>query len=771
MLRQRGWQIVILRQRGRRVMLQTRPVVRTAVLSALCAAVVGAAALAGFTRAAMRDFPAALDQPLREVVKPQVAARDGSPLSESFENPWNTSDVRSHIEIPDFLRRAFVVSEDQHFYRHHGVDWPARLAAAWTDLKSGEAVRGASTISEQVVRMLHPRTRTPWSRWVEGFEARTLEDRFGKDRILDFYLNQVPYGARRRGVAQAARYYFDRDLAVLTRHEMLLLAVLIRSPAGMDLRRHPLRARQAMSQLAARVEASGDLSPAERREMAARQVVLAQPRQRLEAVHFVRHVLQQAGQGGALAAAVAASGGGTPAGASIPSTLDPYVQVKVQQILDGALAALARRKVRDGAVLVVDHARNEILAWVVGRSGARKEDAIGFDTVLTPRQPGSTMKPLLYAIALEKGWTPATLIDDSELATAVGGGQHTFHNYSHVHYGLVRLREALGNSLNIPAVKTLEFVGGDEFLERLRRLGVTSLQQHPDFYGDGLALGNGEVSLYEMTQAYTALARRGRFLPLAATRDELAGRPETQAYSPEVTSLIGNILSDGDARMLEFGRGLQFPVETAIKTGTSTDYRDSWAIAFDYAHTVGVWMGNLDNTPMDGVTGAIGPAMVVRSIFSELNRGQDTRGLWLSPRLVAGSTCRRGGQPPCETVSDWFVAGTEPRATVAQRSSADRPSARYRLIEPTPGLQVARDPRIPVELQALPMMIGTDRMVAEPLHDVRGIEWFVDGQRRAQTHNGKFAWPLAQGPHQVVARVRDSNGQDHLTAPVNFYVR
>jgi len=187
-------------------------------------------------------------------------------------------------------------------------------------------------------------------------------------------------------------------------------------------------------------------------------------------------------------------------------------------------------------------------------------------------------------------------------------------------------------------------------LDRLHVLGVTSLTQHPDFYGDGLALGNGEVSLYEMAQAYTALARQGDYLPIAYSTDEadnrlVGGGPRgTRVFSPEVATLIGNILADPDARLREFGAGLQFPVQTAIKTGTSTDYRDAWAIAFDYRHTVAVWMGNLDGTAMDGVTGAVGPAMVLRSVFSELNRNGETRDLPLSRRLLSAKICRRDGR-------------------------------------------------------------------------------------------------------------------------------
>lgn len=587
------------------------------------ALLLAAAALALATWLSMRDFPDDLSALTGTTVKSQVLARDGTPLSYTLENDWNTTDVVPLTAVPALLQTALIVSEDQHFYEHSGVDWTARAAALALDIRKGGAVRGASSLTEQVVRMVHPRPRNLWSRWVEGFEALRLSSRVSKAQILEFYLNQVPYAERRRGVAQAARLYFRRGLDTLSPGEQLALAVLVRSPVGMDLRRNAPRARWAVNQLADRLSMRGELSPAQREQIRAEPWVLNEATPSVEASHFVGRVLS-------------VSRGG-PARAQVHTTLDPHTQLTAQQILDSSLAALAKRHVHDAALLVIDHQNNEVLAWVVsgGRSG------VGYDTVLTPRQPGSTMKPLLYALALERGWTAATLIDDSDLSEAVGTGQHTFHNYSHRQYGLLRLREALGNSLNIPAVRTLKFVGEDAFMDRLHLLGVRSLTQHPDFYGDGLALGNGEVSLYEMAQAYTVLARQGRYQALTVLADDSTPRPQSAVFSPAVATLIGNIMADPDARMLEFGRGLQFPIDTAIKTGTSTDYRDAWALAFDYRHTVAVWMGNLDGSAMNGVTGALGPAMVLRSVFSELNRDQDTLPLNLSRELVRADIDRK----------------------------------------------------------------------------------------------------------------------------------
>jgi penicillin-binding protein 1C len=710
------------------------------------------AALAVATRQSLREFPDDLDLLAGITAKSQVLARDGTPLSYTLENSWNSTDVVPLAAVPALLQRAFIVAEDRHFYEHHGVDWPARFAALWLDVREGAAIRGASSITEQVVRMVHPRPRNLWARWVEGFEAARLDARLSKAQILSFYLNQVPYAERRRGVVQAARLYFDRGLDTLSPGEQLALAVLVRSPVGMDLRRNAPRARRAVEQLADRLQQRGDLTAAQREQIHRQPWELDGSTAALEASHFVSHALSLA------------HGGSTPA--QIRTTLDPHAQLTAQRTLDSALAALAKRHVHDGAVLIIDHRRNEIESWVVGRAASTHEAqgaaAQGYDTLLTPRQPGSTMKPLLYALALEHGWTAATLIEDAELSESVGGGQHTFHNYSHRHYGVLRLREALGNSLNIPAVKTLKFVGEDAFMERLHLIGVSSLTQHPEFYGDGLALGNGEVSLLEMAQAYTVLARGGRYLPLTLIENDPAPRPDIPVFTPAVATLIGNILSDPDARMLEFGRGLQFPVETAIKTGTSTDYRDAWAIAFDYRHTIAVWMGNLDGSAMDGVTGAVGPAMVLRSLFSELNRNQDTRPLPLSSDLIPARICRRDGRladETCESTTEWFVPGTLPPRTGLRLAAAPE---QYRLLQPTSGLQIAHDPRIPAEFEALPMQIA-------PVSGLRRVDWYVDGELAESTTDTHYSWPLRRGTHSVRAQIMTQDAHD--TEDIRFYVR
>jgi penicillin-binding protein 1C len=366
--------------------------------------------------------------------------------------------------------------------------------------------------------------------------------------------------------------------------------------------------------------------------------------------------------------------------------------------------------------------------------------------VTTPRQPGSALKPLLYALALDSGWTAAETIVDEPLVESTSGGLHSYQNYSRRFYGPVALRDALGNSLNIPAVKTLQFVGAEHYLATLHRLGFEGLTNHPDFYGDGIALGSGAVTLFELVQAYAALANGGLYRPLCTTAADAGVRPVRRVYSAEAASLIANILSDPNARALEFGRDsvLSLPVQTAVKTGTSSDFHDAWAVGFDYRYTVGVWMGNLDETPSDGVTGSTGPALVLRSVLAELTRGEATRPLYLSPALVRHAVCvpspLREEADECLRRDEWFVPGTEPGA-VAQPAAA--PPIRFS--RPTPGLQLAFDPRLPAEAQrfdfALQGVAPTDVVV-----------WQIDGDSTGASAP-TYRWPVTKGEHRVAATV------------------
>jgi penicillin-binding protein 1C len=721
-------------------------------MASLLTIAIGAIILKTF--ADLRPLPASLNFETSNIRKVQVLDRNGICLTVTYQNRWNIHDYVPLHDIPLFLQQAFVSSEDQRFYRHHGVDWRARLMALFQNIRSLRAVRGASTITEQVVRVWRPRPRNLWSRWLEGFEAYRLEKLFSKDQILECYLNQVPYAAQRRGVLQAARYYFDRDLDSLSRKEALALAVMVRAPGRLNPHKDQGPLEKPILHLAKQMLKEQGITPSHFHDLSKAPLKSRKPIFAVNATHFVHHLYNT-----------------TPSSPMIPSrrlrtTLSAPLQREIQAILDQRLQDLKAKGVHNGAVLVVDHQSSEVLAWVNSGASLEKVRESWIDGVNTPRQPGSALKPFLYAMALEKGWTAATRLKDLPLAAPVGHGLHTYHNYSRIHYGVLPLRHALGNSLNIPAVRTIQFVSVERFLNCLKSMGIHNLYQHPDYYGEGLALGNGEITLLELVGAYTVLANRGIYRPLKTVLNKTGPMGKSKkVFSAETASLIGNILSDPGARKLEFGSGslLRFPIQTAVKTGTSSDYRDAWAMGYNDRFTVGVWLGNLDHHTTRGITGASGPALILRSVFAELNRNRRTQPLYLSPRLKSRKICLETGQPDnghCVTVTEWFAPGTEPEAEKPMQSACKRPY----LQRPSQGLQLAMDPRIPDDHEAFQFQMAN-------LPENASVNWYVDGKSAATT-TGTYLWPLSKGPHRAMAKVWTADSESPVeTASVKFMVK
>jgi len=561
--------------------------------------------------------------------------------------------------------------------------------------------------------------------------TRTLE------KVEDFLadLKNPPRMTDMTGVAQAARYYFDRDPGALNPHEMLALAVLARAPSRLDLWRGDRRALdRSIEQLAARLEDAGEFHP--KREPFG-EFDLQHPPEPVNAAHFLRFVGERRGP---------EPDGGREARLRV--TLDAGLQAHFQALLNQRLDALAHRDVGNAALLAADHTSGEILAWVVGEAGEAAPGRL-IDSVRSLRQPGSALKPFLYALGLEKGWTAATLIKDAPVVDMVGMGLHSYRNYSGVFHGPITLRQALGNSLNTPAVRTIAFTGQGEYLDYLQQLGFGALTRKTDHYGPGLALGNGEVSLLELTQAYAALANRGRYREFSALAEsEAPWRQARPVVSPEVASLIANILSDPYSRQLEFAGGLlNFPAQTAVKTGTSSDYRDSWAMGFNKRFVVGVWMGNLDQRPMRGVTGSIGPAMVLRAAFSRLERRAESAPLWLSPRLARHEICAATGVAwregmNCARRPEYFVPGSAP----AQAPGASQRARAVALVQPAEGLLLAYDPRVPPEYQAFDFVLrGVD--------EDDQVDWRIDGAAPLRRDGPRYAWQLERGEHRLSATV------------------
>lgn len=702
----------------------------------------------------IKNLPDSLTGLLDEVRKPQLKDRDGRPITVTYANKWNSGAYVPLHQIPDSVKNLFIVSEDKRFYSHNGVDWFARFHALFQNVFSMEAVRGASTITEQVVRMIHPRPRTLWSRYLEGCEAKVLEGKHTKDDILEFYLNQVPYASNRRGIIQAAEYYFNRSPDTLSLKEMMALVVLVRAPSFYDPYKDRKRIEKPIAALAKSLFEKKLISKDDLDLVLNSELTLEKPVHDVDAAHFARFVYDSSDDAG------------LHDKRKISTTLDVSVQVNVESLMDKILKTLSDKKVKNGACLVADHETGEILAWVSRAVDDDNRSGKHIDGVTTPRQPGSSLKPFLYALALDNGWTAAQEIHDSPLTNPVGRGLHTYHNYSHVHYGWVTVREALGNSLNIPAVKAIRFVGYGKYLAKLHELGFKSLDKHPDFYGDGLALGCGEVSLFEMVQAYCVLANKGVFLPIYVTgkgREPQRGSKGKQIFSEETASLIGNILADPGARKLEFGGDglLNFPVETAVKTGTSSDYRDSWAVGYNHRYVVGAWLGNFDARPMNGISGSLGPAFLLRSVFAELNRNDDTKPLFLSPKLVRQEISMDTHKKDGSVVKrfEWFAKGRGPKKTrvVAKQESIG-------FLKPVNGLEMAMDPRIPDESEAFEFELAG-------VNSKDRVTWILDGNELGTTMGNRHLWFLIKGKHVVEAKVEKGSGGVAFAGKTVFIVK
>lgn len=712
------------------------------------------------TGAELLSFKTPLTSVLAGTDLARITDRHGVPLSTSYQNRWNSADYLPLHQIPDLLIDAFVISEDQHFYQHHGVDWAAMGSAIWHNLRSFDRARGASTITEQVVRILHERPRTLWSKWLEMWEALLLEKQASKAEILEFYVNELPYASHRRGVSEAAHHYFNRDLSLLTPKELLALVVLARAPSNYDLYRNPSGIEPLIHRLADQMLTRHQLTASQHDTIVNQSLALESLPPLPDASHFVQYVRNHFDPDDRSGSSI------------LHTTLESSLQEKVAGILKERLKSLAHLSVHNAAVLIIDHRSAEILAWVVAGGDDSEEGKANnqIDAVTIPRQPGSAMKPFLYARALDKGWTAATLIDDSPMAEVIGSGLHEFKNYSHTFYGPISLREALGNSLNIPALRTIEFVGVDDYLRVLHALGFNNLTEDASIYKDGLALGNGEVSLFEMAQAYTALAHGGFFRPLRFLLEDAHEEEAYPVYSPEAASLIGNILSDPWARRLEFGYGsvLNLPIQTAVKTGTSTDYNDAWTMGFDSRYVVGIWMGNLDHRPMDGVTGAVGPALVLRSVFAELHQDQDTAPLFLSSALVKKDLClptsheeAATSEESCYTRTEYFLPGSSATTTAPSQEH-------IALTRPSQGLQMAYDPRMPADHQIFSFKIEG---LAHTCSASCQVRWYLNDQLLGVTKEGRYHWPVQRGSYQLRAEVHDGPATLFESGPVHFTVK
>lgn len=606
-------------------------------------------------------------------------------------------------DIPPSLIQKTLVQEDRFFYWHLGLN-PVSLAKALiANVQAGRVVRGGSTITQQVARNLLQekgggfRARNWLHKIEETALAVGLEIFHTKDWILERYLNSAYYGRRTYGITAAAGVHFGKTLATLTGSEEDLLVQLPRAPNRL--------AKQLKSDLS-----DSDLSDLS--DQSDRSKPLAR--------HYLEF-LTQAGKTGLT-----------------QTTLD----LDLQRTLETALPQLLQEKTTDDpalnmAAVVIEVASGDVLAMVGSRDYFDESVQGAFNHALALRQPGSALKPFTYFAAFERGFGPDTQVADLPVSYVSGEEGYAPQNFDRRFRGLVSVREALAGSLNVPAVVTLNEIGLSFYSDLLKRFGFTSFHHSPEHYGLSLTLGSGEVSLLELTNAYAALARGGKWMPYRLETTTPPGKADdVSAQARKSAGLITAILSDAQARLREFGNNENLKVEghtVAVKTGTSYNHRDNWAVGYSPRYAVGLWVGHSDNTPMDtAATGATMAAPLWHAAMEHLLRGR-------APETFAFLEKK---------------TGLEPTPSRRPRIESESVKKSWHVTEPLPGSHYRMLAYLPREHQQIPAsaVFNTSKPVT--------LEWFLDDSFIGETREAKTRLWLSPtpGPHEL--RVKDVQGYE-----------
>jgi penicillin-binding protein 1C len=627
-------------------------------------------------------------------------------------------------DISPSLPAAVLQAEDQRFYQHGGVDWSAATKAAWDNLFRSRP-RGASTITMQLAAQLDPQLLPSakgrnWSqKWDQVKAAREIDASWTKPQIMEAYLNLVSFRGELQGVGAAARGLFGKAPSGLDLSESAILASLLRGPSAA-----PKLVSQRACALAQELRMPSTCSEIQLRVV----VAMGRPQLAVElppAPQVAQQLLVSGGQ-------------------AVRSTLDGGLQRFAQTALRQQLMALRARNVNDGAVVVLDNASGEILAYV-GNAGGGEVDGVA-----ALRQAGSTLKPFLYELALErKQLTAASLMDDTAIDISTPSGLYIPQNYDRDFKGYVSVRNSLASSLNVPAVRTLVMTGLDRFHQRLRDVGLGSLTESPDYYGYSLALGSAEVSLLELSNAYRTLANGGVYG--AVTLRPGPATPTRRVLDAGAAFIIGDILADRAARSITFGlkNELATTFWAAVKTGTSKDMRDNWCLGYTGRYTVGVWVGNFDGQPMWDVSGVSGAAPVWRDVMDYLHRGQPSR----APAAPAGVVRQQiAYQPALEAArGEWFLAGTQSPVIALVQDGHRAP----RILYPGEASIIAIDPDIPDAIQR----------VFFQAQGGQGLRWRLDGADLGRAED--YAWRPTPGAHQLAL----VDAEARTVAATRFQVR
>jgi len=607
-------------------------------------------------------------------------------------------------KIAPQLRESVVAAEDRGFLWHRGVDWTA-VAGSIRDRLGGRRSRGASTLTMQLAGFLAPQLARPGARgtWEKARQMRAamaIENHWSKDEILEAYLNLAGFRGEAQGVAAASQSLFGKPPAQLSSDEAAILTALLPNPQA-----YP----SIVARRACRIATLADKTPfgpseVENRFDSTNIGGVLDKREPNGGEQACTQIIARAAEALGPARTVASDPDLAPhlaakllpkPGMRVKTTIDTAIQRAAVTALRRQLIGLGDQRARDGAVIVVDNGSGEVLAYVGGVGG--DSTAAQVDGADAPRQAGSTLKPFLYAAAIERGYlTAASILDDSPVQLDTASGLYVPQNYDRAFKGPVSARSALAGSLNVPAVRTLLLVGVEPFRDRLWDIGYRGLTEDGDYYGFSLALGSAEVTLLEQANAFRTLANGGNWSPLRIKAGEAMGTVRS-IVNPAAAWIVADMLADPGARARTFGldSALRLPFWAAVKTGTSKAMRDNWCIGFSDRYTVAVWIGNLEGDSMRAVSGTSGAAPVWREVMLALHHDRPGR----EPPRPTGIEARtisfaKAIEPPRR---EYFLTGTAQSRLAEAPAEAGRPH----ISAPIMGSVFALDPDIPLDRQRI----------------------------------------------------------------------
>ena len=562
-------------------------------------------------------------------------------------------------KIPSEVKKIFINAEDKRFYFHWGVDYGAIAKAALQNAKAKRIVRGGSTITMQLVKIISPSagSRTFSKKLSDIFNAYRLEARLTKNQILELYLNSVPFGMNCAGVTSAARSFYGTELSKLSTDQVKCLSVIPRRPVAYNPIQNP--------------KACADCAGVPL-EAAASAYLYEYP---FYMPHYVNYLKKQA----------------IDKNGKLPHTLKLKANLQLQhyaeKYLRTALEQSYSSRISNGAVLVIDNSDCSVLAWIGNGNWYDSQNGGQLDGVLINNQPGSSMKPFLYALGIETTDTdgtpeyyPSKIMAD--IPTEFGSSKlYIPANFNNRFNGPVRLRVALASSLNIPAVSLLNDIGVNQYLDFLYDLGFDSLRENGKQADLGLSLGAGEVNLAELVPAFSMFVRDGKYLPL-----EYSGKSEKQIISSDTARIICSILSDKDSRALGFGYTQTFQTDypSIFKTGTANQYQNIVALGATKRYTVGVWMGNFSGETVVGKTGSSLPAWVAKNVLDNLEKNtpaRDNTGFEEPEHWKKIRICSLSGMPASQdcpaTVYDYVKDGMKLKQCQWHQRKGDEILIRY----------------------------------------------------------------------------------------------